>query len=265
MPYLTSLSIKTEKTHPFPYDVPAIKFGQDVQLDTAVTFLIGDNGTGKSTFLETIAYRLQLPHMDGSTYTKRGFAAAQKLVPYLELTYGIYRTSGFFFRAEDFGDYLNSIDRTDAQLDRQWQELYGNVPDSVILEMKENANHQVHHMRKNYGQELQYFSHGEAYLHIIEQKITTPGIYLLDEPEAALSPAKQLSLIYFILNHLKGNQSQFIIATHAPILMSLPGATIFEITQSSMTKTTLEETEHYSLTKSFLNNPEAFLRHLNAS
>jgi predicted ATPase len=117
-------------------------------------------------------------------------------------------------------------------------------------------------MRKNYGQELNSFSHGEAYLKIIEEKLENDGIYLLDEPEAALSPAKQLSLIYQINEHLKSNMSQFVIATHSPILMSIPNATIYEITENGMEKTDLEDTEHYSITKNFLNNPEIYLRHL---
>ena len=117
-------------------------------------------------------------------------------------------------------------------------------------------------MRKNYGQELQSFSHGEAYMKIIQEKIKHRGIYILDEPEAALSPAKQLTLLHFIKEHLKTNMSQFIIATHSPILMSYPEAFIYEINQESMQKTNLEDTEHYSITKSFLNNPDVYLRHL---
>ena len=117
-------------------------------------------------------------------------------------------------------------------------------------------------MRFEYGQELQSFSHGEAYMKIIQEKINRPGIYILDEPEAALSPAKQLSLIYFIQEHLKNYNSQFIIATHSPMLMAIPNSNIYEINEDGMQLTPLDETEHYSITKSFLNNPEIYLRHL---
>jgi predicted ATPase len=262
MPYLSSLTIAAEKEHPFPYDIPAVRFAKDINLDCSVNFFIGDNGTGKSTLLETIAYRLQLPHIDGSSYRKDSFQAAEKLVPHLQISWNMKRPIGFFFRAEDFGDYLNSVDRTNWKLHGQLDSLHGEVPADVIEEMKRNANYQIHHMRQNYGQELQSFSHGEAYLQIMQEKIKDRGIFLLDEPEAALSPAKQLSLIYFIRQHLSANQSQFIIATHSPILMAYPGANLYEITETGMRPTAVEDTEHYSITKGFLNDPEAYLRHL---
>ncbi len=117
-------------------------------------------------------------------------------------------------------------------------------------------------MNQQFGQDMVAFSHGEAYMKIMHERIVKKGIYLLDEPEAALSPAKQLSLIYFIKDHLKNHMSQFIIATHSPMLMAMPGASIYEVTADSMQKVALEDTEHYFLTKSFLNDPESYLRHL---
>lgn len=262
MPYLSSLSIETNKTNPFPFSIPAIKFAKNVQFDSPVTFIIGDNGTGKSTLLESLAFRLQLPHMDGSHYGKSGFDAAKTLVPYLKLKWAIERSIGFFFRAEDFGDYLNSVERRDAHIHSQLDYLQGEVPDNIIQEMKDSANDQLHHMRRNYGQELQSFSHGEAYLQIMQEKINQRGLYLLDEPEAALSPSKQLSLIYFIHEHLQSYNSQFIIVTHSPMLIAYPGATIHEITENDMSMVDFEETEHYTVTKSFLNSPDAYLRFL---
>ena len=262
MSYINSLSFNTNKTHPFPYDVPAIKYAKNIDLSNEINFFIGDNGTGKSTLIESIAFRLQLPHMDGSGYSKKAFQAAITLSPYLELKFDIDRPVGFFFRAEDFGDYMNSIDRRDASLHAQLESLEGVVPDRIIQEMKDNANYQIYHMRKHYGQELSSFSHGEAYMQIIQQKITKRGIYILDEPEAALSPAKQLALIYHIKEHLQVHQSQFIIATHSPILMAIPGTNLYEITESGMKKTNVEDTDHFMITKNFLNNPDMYLRHL---
>lgn len=262
MSYLSSLSVIAERTHPFPYDVSAIKFAKDIDVSATVTFIIGDNGTGKSTLLETLALRLQLPHMDGFGYGKNCFKAARSLTPYLHLDWKIEKPRGFFFRAEDFGDLLNSIDREDARLHESFKDIYGEVPDCIIQEMKDNQNYQIYRMRQNYGQDLQGFSHGEAYLKIMDDTINGNGIFLLDEPEAALSPSKQLSLLYFIQEHLKTHMSQFIIATHSPMLMAYPGANIYEVTDKGMNKVSLEETEHYTITKSFLQSPESYLRFL---
>jgi predicted ATPase len=262
MLYLSTVNISTERKHPFPYDIPAIKYAKNLDFSNQINFLVGENGSGKSTLLEAIACKLQLPHMDGRSYAKNSFDAAKTLLPYLELTWQIERSVGFFFRAEDFGDYLNSVHRVGTEIENQMGDLGDNVPKYIIYQMKESSNYQLRQMRRNFGQELNSFSHGEAYLHIMNEMIKTRGIHLLDEPEAALSPAKQLTLITFINNHLKTHNSQFIIATHLPMLLAFPGATIFEITENSMEKTALENTEHYTVTKSFLNNPEAYLRHL---
>lgn len=262
MPYLAKLNINTGRQHPFPYDIPSVRFAKDIDLSAPVTMFIGDNGMGKSTVLELLAFRLQLPHMDGTGYGKRGFAAARTLVPFLELEFALQRTVGFFFRAEDFGDLLNSVDRQDQRLHAQLDELHNTVPEHILQDMKDSANYQLHRVRRDYGQELQGFSHGEAYLHIIQQQVRSPGIYLLDEPEAALSPARQLSLIHFMLEHLRTHRSQFIIATHSPILMAFPQARLYEISPEGMEQKALEALEHFTITKDFLNDPERYLRHL---
>lgn len=167
MPYLKSLNINTNRIHPYPYDVPAIKYAKHIDVSDKITFIIGENGSGKSTLLESIAYRLQLPHMDGSGYGKKCFDAARKLIPHLELEWNIDRSVGFFFRAEDFGDFLNSVHRADVGLHNQMGYLNDEVPHNIIQQMKDSANYQLHHVRTNYGQELDTFSHGEAYMHIM--------------------------------------------------------------------------------------------------
>lgn len=261
MVYLSSLNINTDKRHPYPYDIPAIRFAKHIDLSNKITFIIGENGCGKSTLLESLACRLQLPHIDGLGYEKKCFDAAKRLLPYLELEWQMERSIGFFFRAEDFGDFINSAHRRDVDLHNQMS-LDDEIPEHIIQQMKDSANYQLHRVRKDYGQELDSFSHGEAYMHIMHQMVNQRGIYLLDEPEASLSPAKQLSFIYFLQNHLQQFNSQFIIATHSPMLMAYPDATIYEVTENDMKKTLLEETEHYSITKMFLNNPKSFLKHL---
>lgn len=263
MPYLSKIHINAKRTHPFPFDVPAVKFAKNIDVSNPITFFIGENGSGKSTLLETLACRLHLPHMDGYGYDKKCFDSAKTILPFLELEWEIERSTGFFFRAEDFGDFLNSVHRSDATIHQQLSDLEHDIPEYILQQMKDSANQQLHRVRKNFGQELNSFSHGEAYLHIINRMVNQRGIYLLDEPEASLSPIKQLAFLHFLQKHLQNFNSQFIIATHSPILMAYPNATIYEITDNKMQKTPLEQTDHYSVTKSFLNNPSAFLKHFN--
>ena len=141
-------------------------------------------------------------------------------------------------------------------------DLKGKVDDSVIRQMRENMNWAGSKMRRDYGVDVQTLSHGEAYLTILQTRIQDKGIFLLDEPEAALSPLKQLSLIAFILEVLKGGKAQFIMATHSPILMGIPDAALYEIGDEGMKRVAYTETDHYRITKRFLVDPESYLRHL---
>lgn len=168
----------------------------------------------------------------------------------------------FFFRAEDFSDFINSVENERNKIAGDLSELKGVVDDSIIAKMSENMNFSLYHMRKDYGENMQAFSHGEAYLKILQTRIGDKGIFLLDEPEAALSPLKQLSLIFLILEISKNKNAQFIIATHSLILMGIPGASLYEIQEDSMKLVEFKETDHYRITKIFLENPDHYLRHL---
>ncbi len=154
------------------------------------------------------------------------------------------------------------MEKENSKIAHALSELKGQVDSLVIEKISENMNYSLHEMRKNYGENMQAFSYGEAYLEILQTRILNKGIYLLDEPEAALSPLKQLSLIAFLLEVLKNKNAQFIIATHSPILMGIPGAALYEIQDDSLQPVTFKETDHYCITKAFLENPESYLRHL---
>jgi predicted ATPase len=261
MSFIKSFSINSSKQHPFPYNIPAVRFARDIILDR-VTILVGDNGSGKSTLLESIAFSLNLPLIGGFIQNHMGFEAARALRPYLNLEWIRQTSKGFFFRAEDFSDFINAVEKEKNKIAGDLSELKGEVDDSIIEKMSESMNYKLHLMRKNYGENMQAFSHGEAYLKILQTRIADKGIYLLDEPEAALSPLKQLSLLSFIMGILKDKNSQFIIATHSPILMGMPGAVIYEIQETGMEQVKFKETDHYRITKNFLDNPDHYLRYL---
>lgn len=262
MPFIKSFSITANKQHPFPFNIPAVRFAQQIRLDNPVTIFVGDNGCGKSTLLETIGYYINIPLIGGYIASSAGFEAARLLKPHLKIEWARETSKGFFFRAEDFSAFINSVEREQSKIAMDLNELKGKVDDSIIQKMSDGMNYSLHEMKKNYGENMQAFSHGEAYLKILETRIANKGIYLLDEPEAALSPLKQLSLIAFILEVLKNKNAQFIIATHSPILMGIPGATLYEIQDDSMQPVKFEETDHYRITKTFLDNPQSYLRHL---
>lgn len=259
MPYVTRLTVAAERSHPFPYDVPAVRHARGLDFSSPVTFLVVDNGTGKSTLLEALALRLRLANMSGAAYAREDFAAARALAPQLQLERGMVRDVGFFSRAEDFSSYLGGLCQNTAAIRSEWRELDGEVPEHVLRDMERGQNRARREMNERYGQDLHAFSHGGAYLQIIAQRVRGRGIYLFDEPEAALSPAKQLALMQTIRDHLSRLNSQFIIATHSPILMGLPWARLYEITAEGMEATEYEATEHYRITKGFLNYPELYL------
>ena len=262
MPFIKSFSINTEKQNPFPFNIPAVRFAKHIALDKKVTIFVGDNGCGKSTLLESIAYSIRLPQIGGIAGRSADFEAARLLQPYLKIEWARESARGFFFRAEDFSDFIDSVEKEKSKISGDLSELKGQVDDSIIERMSESMNISLRQMRKDYGENMQAFSHGEAYLKIMETRIQNKGIYLLDEPEAALSPLKQLSLIALILDVLKNENSQFIISTHSPILMGIKDALLYEIQDDRMQQVEYKETDHYRITKAFLDNPNYYLRHL---
>ena len=262
MPFIKSFSINADRENPFPFNIPAVKFAKQIKLDERITIFVGDNGSGKSTLLETIALSLNIPLIGGYIGSSAGFEAARSLKPYLDIEWGWQTDKGFFFRAEDFSHFIDAVEREKIRVQLELNELRGEVNDSVIDKLSGSMNYTLKTMIKNYGSNMQAYSHGEAYLTILQKQIHDKGVYVLDEPEAALSPLKQLSLIYFILEALKNKKAQFIIATHSPILMGLPGAALYEIQEDGMRRCEYKETEHYRITKTFLDNPDQYLRYL---
>lgn len=260
--FIKTISINTNKTHPFPYNISAIKFAKHLNLANSITIFAGDNGCGKSTLLETIALKLNLPLIGGFAGDKKSFEAAHLLAPYLHFEWSQETSAGFFFRAEDFSDFIYQNERAQQSAEASIAELRNVVSADTFKQISEGMNYNLHRMKEKYGENMQAFSHGEAYLTILQSRINSKGIFLLDEPEAALSPLKQLSLISFITDIQKKYKTQFIIATHSPILMGLPGAYLYEIQETGISHVEYEETEHYRITKSFLDNPKQYLRYL---
>lgn len=215
------------------YDVPSVKYllkGNRLIFDNDVTFLIGENGIGKSTLLEAIAVSYGFNPEGGSKdYFYSTNNSHSDLYKSIVLSKCNYPKDGFFLRAESFYNTASYLDSIGAG-------RFGGVS-------------------------LHEQSHGESFLATVQNRFSGNGLYILDEPEAALSPMRLLTLMAE-MKYLIDNNSQFIISTHSPILMAFPNATIYEITDKGIESVNYKETEHYQITKSFLDNPERTFRYL---
>lgn len=222
-------------------DLPVVRHLQKepLKLQARVSFFIGENGIGKSTLIEAIAVAMGFNPEGGSrNFTFSTRQTHSDLERYLRIAKGPSPKDGFFLRAESFYNVATNIDEMDEE---------PGLGGFVIM---------------NYGGvSLHEQSHGESFLALAQNRFGGNGLYILDEPEAALSPMRQLTLLCLI-DQIAKRQSQFIISTHSPILMAYPGAEVFEITENGIARTPFQHTEHYLVTKRFLNDPDGMLKEL---
>jgi predicted ATPase len=264
MPNLQSVSLRNlPEEEVFPFTLPLIKNLEPIIFQKNITFFVGENGAGKSTILEALAYKLNLP-VAGTASVEQDpmLENARKLGQYLSLRQNSKSSSGFFLRAEDFIGFVKNIQRQIAELNAEIDDIKNTWAGGDITFALGAVEGEKKALISRYGEDLDAMSHGEGFLKFFISRITGKGIYLIDEPEAALSPARQLSLISLIRQKVKDVDAQFIIATHSPIIMAIPEAEIFHFKDGKIAPITYEETEHYQLTKSFLDNPDLFLRSL---
>ena len=221
----------------YPFCLPVLRRLNSLELHGKATFFVGENGTGKSTLLEAVAVNLGF-NPEGGTRNFR-FSTADThsaLHGCLKVTKGVRRMrDGFFLRAETLYNVATNIDDIQAESGGMYG-AYG-------------------------GKSLHRQSHGEAFMSVMTHRFGGDSLFLLDEPEAALSPTRQMALLSLI-DSLIAKNSQFLIATHSPILLALPGAEIYVLTDEGFVSTPYQETEHYIVTREFLNNPRGMLKHL---
>lgn len=216
----------------FPFSVPAFATLESLDFHPNVTFFVGENGSGKSKLMEAIARLAGMPATGGSSNFSRnnadsdvGFGKSLKLVRGVRMP-----KTKFFLRAESFFNVATTIDELGLV------EYYG-------------------------GTSLHAKSHGESFLALALHRFGTHGLYILDEPEAALSPQRQLTFLA-IMNQLVDAHCQFVIATHSPILMAFPRSKILHFSERGIEAIPYEKTEHYALTLDFLKNRELYLERL---
>ncbi len=245
--YIRSVKLNDKYIHEiensYLKDVASVKFlleGNTIQFDKRITFIIGENGIGKSTLLEAIAVAYGFNPEGGTmnmSFSTHG--SHSDLYKYLMIGKQRHAKDGFFLRAEGFYNVASHIDDLD------------NEPIPFAPPLKTSYG----------GKSLHEQSHGESFLATVQNRFSGNGLYILDEPEAALSPMKLLTLLAEI-KYLADKKSQFIISTHSPILMAYPNAKIYEIKDNGIFSVNYKETEHYQVTKSFLDNPERTFKYL---
>ncbi|SFS17767.1 Predicted ATPase [Dyella sp. OK004] len=226
-PYLQSASFSSDADidhRTYPYSIPAVRDLAKLSFHPDVTFLVGENGTGKSTVLEGIALALGFSPEGGTkNFQLSTTTSTSELHRALRLRRGFRRPKdGYFLRAESFFNVATYMDEV-GYLDG-----YG-------------------------GKSLHQRSHGEAFMSLLTHKFQGKGLYLLDEPEAALSPARQLAALSAI-HQLVQDDSQFIIATHSPILLAYPNAQIWQFDPDGISEVAYEDTDSFAVSRDFLNN-----------
>lgn len=219
----------------YPFSIPSIQSLKSLDIKNNVTFLVGENGSGKSTLLEAIADKCGFNTAGGSrNNTYKVDRSESALGEYIRLSWLPKVSNGFFLRAESFYHFASHIDEI-GEGHKSIYDSYG-------------------------GTSLHEQSHGESFISLFANRFSGKGIYLLDEPEAALSPQRQLAFLRIIHDLVVSGESQFIIATHSPILLGYPNATIYSFDDGTIEEVNYEETSHYQITKYFLENRERFLR-----
>jgi len=219
----------------YPFSIPTIQKLDQLEIQNPVTFFVGENGSGKSTLLEAIAEKCGFNTAGGGRNNYYEVHRSESaLGDFIRLSWWPKVTNGFFLRAESFYNFASYLDEL-SELGTDAFNSYG-------------------------GSSLHEQSHGESFMSLFSNRFKGNAIYLLDEPEAALSPQRQLVFLRILHDLVEEGECQFIIATHSPILLGYPNATIYSFDEGSIEAVSYEETSHYQITRYFLENRERFLR-----
>ncbi len=236
-PFLKTITLRGGgDSETYPCNIPLAKNGFELAFRTPVTIICGENGSGKSTLIEALAVHCGFS-LTGGNRNHNIHASVSDVDPLLKnmkFSWSLKINDGFFMRAESFFQFSNQIDTLAKESGNSIYQAYG-------------------------GKSLNERSHGEAFMSLFANRLNRKGIYLLDEPEAALSPHRQLALLGLIHEIEKTGNAQFIIVTHSPIIMAYPGAKVQHIKDGGISETNFRATTHFQLMARFFANPEKYL------
>jgi predicted ATPase len=264
MIHLKSITLRPFKETGFPFQLPILK-EMELTFTKSVTFFVGENGTGKSTLMESIACAAEMITIGSENVkTDKSLSAQRELAKYLRLAWVKRTKKGFFLRAEDFFGYAKRLNQMQSEMEDDLRDLdseFENRSEYARSLAKMSTSGQLIDLQRRYGDGLDTRSHGESFLALFQSRFVPGGLYLLDEPEAPLSPLRQLALIS-ALKEMITQDAQFIIATHSPILMAFPDAELLSFDGGRIRPVKYEQLEHVRLTRDFLQDPGAFIERL---
>ena len=238
-PYLRRVWLdqtRVDNSDAYPFCLPIFKNGFDLSFERAITIIIGENGTGKSTLLEGIAVLAGYDEAGGGKgyrpvdHSQAVEVMGGTLAKALRASWLPKITNGWFFRAESFFSVARYLDKSAIE------DPFGGSPPDFLSH-----------------------SHGEGFLRFFEERCQKQGIFIFDEPELALSPSRQLEFLKLMRKMDQSRISQVIMATHSPMLMAHPGAQLLQLSKYGLDPVTLEDTTHYRLIREFCLDPQGFI------
>jgi len=249
----------------YPLIVPVVQNLSKLTFETPCTIFVGDNGSGKSTLIEGIAFSADMITIGSDEIEiDQTMKAIKPLADQMKLVWNKRTHRGFFLRAEDFFGFVKRTHQLRQSLIEEMMrvdEAYAERSYYAKQLAKMPSTSSLNALDQRYGKDLDANSHGESFLRLFQSRFIPGGLYLLDEPEAALSPTSQFGLISMI-KEMMTMDAQFIIATHSPILMAIPGANIYDFDQNPPGPANYEDLEHVRMYRMFLNDPKAFVNRL---
>lgn len=230
-----------------------------------VTVFVGENGSGKSTLLEAMALEARLPTV-GSAEAVRDASLAQqrRLAALLTMVWERRSHRGFFLRAEDFFGFARRMKNLKTEMEERLAQVeldYADRSEYAKRLAAGPAAGSLQAIRERYGDDPDAQSHGESFLALFQSRFVPDGLYLLDEPEAALSPQSQLGLVA-LMREMVDEGCQFVLATHSPILAAIPGALLYDFSDAPVAAKAYEDLEGVRLIREFVVRPEVYLRHI---